>query len=189
MKLVFLGPPGAGKGTQAQILVTTHGIPQLSTGDILRSAIAARTPMGLEAKTIMDRGDLVSDDVVNAIISERLDAPDCAKGFILDGFPRTISQADTLQDMLASKGTALDAVIEIKADEDVLVERVLNRAQESDGARADDNEEVIRNRLHVYRELTEPLVAYYADKGLLRSVDGMQPVENVTAAISNAIGG
>lgn len=189
MKLVFLGPPGAGKGTQAQALMTAYDIPQLSTGDILRAAIVAKTPMGLEAKAVMDRGDLVSDDVVNAIISERLDAPDCAKGFILDGFPRTITQADTLAAMLADKGLDLDAVVEIKADEDTLVERVLNRAKESDGARADDNEEVIRNRLKVYGELTEPLVAYYKNKGLLRSVDGMDAVEVVTAAIKDAIEG
>lgn len=189
MKLIFLGPPGAGKGTQAQILVDAYSIPQLSTGDILRAAIAAKTPMGLEAKAIMDRGDLVSDDVVNAIISERLDASDCANGFILDGFPRTLAQADTLTGMLKEKNMDLDAVVEIKADEDTLVKRVLNRAKESGGARADDNEEVIRNRLKVYRELTEPLVAYYNDKGLLRSVDGMDAVEVVTAKIKDAIEG
>lgn len=189
MRLILLGPPGAGKGTQAKILIEAYSIPQLSTGDILRAAIAAQTPMGLQAKAVMDRGDLVSDEVVNAIISERLDEPDCANGFILDGFPRTIAQAETLGGMLAEKGIALDAVIEVRADEDVLVERVLNRAKETAGARADDNEEVIRKRLGVYRELTEPLVAYYEGKGLLKSVDGMAAVEKVTAAIKEALKG
>src|SRR5690606_6699867 len=150
MRLILLGPPGAGKGTQAKILIQAYGIPQLSTGDILRSAIAAKTPMGLAAKEIMDRGDLVSDDVVNGIISERLDQDDCTAGFILDGFPRTIPQAQALDEMLAEKGMKLDGVIEITADPDVLVERIVNRARESavsTGARADDNVEVVRNRL------------------------------------------
>jgi adenylate kinase len=187
MRLILLGPPGAGKGTQAKILIEAYGIPQLSTGDILRSAIAAKTPMGLAAKEVMDRGDLVSDDIVNGIVSERLDAEDCRTGFILDGFPRTIPQAETLDEMLAEKGMALDAVVEITADPDVLVDRITKRARESGVARGDDNEEVLRKRLNVYRELTEPLVAYYKDKGLVRTVDGMQPIENVTAAIRRAV--
>lgn len=187
MRLILLGPPGAGKGTQAQILVAEYGIPQLSTGDMLRAAIAAQTPMGLEAKAIMDRGDLVSDVIVSGIISERMDEDDCANGFILDGFPRTIAQADTLTHMLDRKGLHLDGVIEIKADADVLVGRIVNRAKESGGARADDNEEVLRKRLSVYEEQTAPLVKYYAERGLLKSVDGMQPVEEVTAAIRQAL--
>jgi len=187
MRLILLGPPGAGKGTQAKILIEKYGIPQLSTGDILRAAIAARTPLGLEAKAIMDRGDLVSDDVVNAIISERLDQPDCRPGFILDGFPRTIAQAETLETMLSEKNMALDAVVELRVDEEELVQRVLNRAKETGGARADDNEEVIRKRLEVYRELTEPLVGFYGDKGILKSVDGMASVEDVKSAIAKAI--
>lgn len=187
MRLILLGPPGAGKGTQAKLLVEAYGIPQLSTGDILRSAIAAKTPLGLEAKAIVDRGDLVSDTVVNGIVSERLDAEDCKPGFILDGFPRTIAQAEALDAMLADKGVALDAVIEIKADADELVRRVIQRAKESGGARADDNEEVLRKRLGVYQEQTAPLVAYYADKGLLKTVDGMAPVDQVTTAIRTAI--
>ena len=187
MRLILLGPPGAGKGTQAKILVESYGIPQLSTGDILRSAIAAKTPLGLEAKAIVDRGDLVSDAIVNGIVSERLDAEDCKPGFILDGFPRTIAQAEALDQMLVDKGVKLDAVIEIKADADELVRRVIQRAKESGGARADDNEEVLRKRLGVYQEQTAPLVAYYADKGLLKTVDGMAPVEQVTAAIKAAI--
>jgi len=189
MKLILLGPPGAGKGTQAQFLIDTYGIPQLSTGDILRGAIAAGTPRGLEAKAIMDRGDLVSDDVVNAIVSDRLEDPEGAKAFILDGFPRTIAQAEELKNILSQKKIVLDAVIEIRADEETLVKRIINRAKESGGARADDNEEVIRNRLEVYRELTEPLVEYYRGEGLLKSVDGMQPVEVVTASINAALEG
>ena len=187
MRLILLGPPGAGKGTQAKILVEAYGIPHLSTGDILRSAIAAKTPMGLAAKEIMDRGDLVPDEVVNGIISERLDAEDCKPGFILDGFPRTIAQAEALDQMLIDKGVKLDAVIEIKANADELVRRVIQRAKESGGARADDNEEVLRKRLDVYQEQTAPLVAYYAEEGLLKTVDGMEPVDQVTAAIKAAI--
>jgi adenylate kinase len=183
MRIILLGPPGAGKGTQAKILFEKYGIPQLSTGDILRSAIAARTPMGLAAKEIMDRGDLVSDDVVNGIVSERLDQPDCAKGFILDGYPRTTAQAEALTGMLEEKGMALDAVVAIMADADTLIARIVNRSRETGGARADDNEEVVRNRLEVYAELTEPLIAYYEKQGLLKTVDGIQPVEGVTDAI------
>ncbi len=187
MRLILLGPPGVGKGTQAKILVNELGIPQLSTGDILRQAIANKTAMGLAAKAIMDRGDLVSDEIVNGIVSERIDQPDCAKGFILDGFPRTIPQADALGAMLAEKGLRLNAVIEITADTDTLVSRVAKRASETGGARADDSAEVVRKRLDVYRELTEPLVKYYRGKGLLRTVDGMAPVEAVTAAIHDAL--
>ncbi|WP_127143363.1 adenylate kinase [Pelagibacterium montanilacus] len=189
MRLVLLGPPGAGKGTQAQILVQTYGIPQLSTGDMLRAAIAAQTPMGLEAKAIVDRGDLVSDEIVSGIISDRMDEPDCANGFILDGFPRTIAQAEALNHMLDRKGLHLDAVVEIKADPDILVKRIVKRAQESGGARADDNEEVLRKRLDVYVQQTAPLVSFYANEGLLRSVDGMAPIDDVTGAIKAAIGG
>ena len=190
MRLILLGPPGAGKGTQAKNLIDAYGIPQLSTGDILRSAIKARTPMGLEAKAVMDRGDLVSDTVVNGIVSERLDQDDARKGFILDGFPRTIPQAEALEQMLAEKGVALDAVVEITADAETLTRRIVNRAKEnaaSSGARADDNEDVVRNRLNVYREQTAPLVEYYRGKGLLKSVDGMASVEQVTDAIRAAV--
>ncbi|QQR34882.1 adenylate kinase [Devosia oryziradicis] len=185
MRLILLGPPGAGKGTQAKILVESYGIPQLSTGDILRSAIQNRTPLGLAAKEVMDRGDLVSNDIVNGIVSDRLDAEDCKAGFILDGFPRTIGQAEALDGMLADKGMALDAVIEMTADAEVLVARVINRAKESN--RPDDNPEVIRKRLEVYKNDTAPLVDYYRKRGLVKTVDGMAPVEQVTAAIKAAI--
>jgi len=189
MRLILLGPPGAGKGTQAKILVETYGIPQLSTGDILRAAIAAATPLGLQAKAVMDRGDLVSDEIVNGIVSERLDEADCARGFVLDGFPRTIPQAEALDKMLAEKNMKLDAVIEIRADAETLATRILNRAEETGGARADDNADVIRKRLAVYTEQTEPLVAYYSAKGLLKSIDGIAPVEQVSATIREAVGG
>jgi len=186
MRLILLGPPGAGKGTQAKILVEAYGIPQLSTGDILRTAIADKTPLGLEAKAIMDRGDLVSDTIVNGIVSERIDAEDCKPGFILDGFPRTIAQAEALDAMLAEKGLKLDAVIELTADADELVRRVIQRSKDSN--RPDDNPEVIRKRLDVYQTSTAPLVDYYSRQGLVKTVDGMQSVENVTAAIKAALG-
>lgn len=188
MRLILLGPPGVGKGTQAKILVTELGIPQLSTGDILRSAIVQKTPMGLAAKEIMDRGDLVSDEIVNGIVSERIDQPDCARGFVLDGFPRTIPQADALGAMLEQKGLKLDAVVEITADTETLVQRVANRARETGVVRTDDSAEVIRKRLDVYRELTAPLVAYYRERGLLKTVNGLASIEEVTAAIRRALG-
>ena len=186
MRLILLGPPGAGKGTQAKILVEAYGIPQLSTGDILRAAIADKTPLGLEAKAIMDRGDLVSDTIVNGIVSERIDAEDCKPGFILDGFPRTIAQAEALDDMLRAKGIKLDAVIELTADADELVRRVIQRSKDSN--RPDDNPEVIRKRLDVYQTSTAPLVDYYSRQGLVKTVDGMEAVETVTVAIKTALG-
>jgi len=186
MRLILLGPPGAGKGTQAKILVEAYGIPQLSTGDILRAAIADQTPLGLEAKAIMDRGDLVSDTIVNGIVSERIDAEDCKPGFILDGFPRTIAQAQALDSMLANKGLELDAVIELTADADELVRRVIQRSKDSN--RPDDNPDVIRKRLDVYTTSTAPLVDYYGQQGLVKTVDGMAPVESVTGAIKSALG-
>ena len=189
MRLIIMGPPGAGKGTQARILVEKYGIPQLSTGDILRAAIQARTPMGLQAKEIMARGDLVSDEVVCGIVSERLDDTDAANGFILDGFPRTIAQAKALDQMLEEKGISLDAVISLDVEVEELVNRVKKRAAESEGERADDNEEVLRNRLEVYKELTEPLIAYYEKQGAVRHIDGMAPIQDVTRAIADALNG
>ena len=187
MRLIIMGPPGAGKGTQAQILVEKYGIPQLSTGDILRGAIQARTPMGLQAKEIMARGDLVPDEVVCGIVSERLEDKDAARGFVLDGFPRTIAQAEALDRMLVEKGIALDAVISLDVEVDELIERVKKRAAQSEENRVDDNEEVLRNRLEVYRELTEPLIAYYEKQGAVRHIDGMSSIDDVTQAIADSL--
>ena len=187
MRLIIMGPPGAGKGTQAQILVEKYAIPQLSTGDILRAAIAEKTPMGLQAKEIMARGDLVPDEVVCGIVSERLDGDDAQGGFILDGFPRTIAQAEELDAMLTDKGIALDAVISLEVEADALVERIKKRAAETGGTRADDNEEVLRKRLEVYEELTAPLIAYYAKQGNVKHIDGMASIEKVTASIAGEL--
>ncbi len=191
MRLVLLGPPGAGKGTQAQQLVTRYGIVQLSTGDMLRAAVAAGTPVGLKAKDIMARGELVPDEVVVAIVADRIGQPDAAKGFILDGFPRTVAQADALDRMLADRGLKLDAVVELKVDPDILIRRIENRVQQmklrGEPLRADDNPEVLKQRLTAYEAQTAPLVAYYAKKGILRTVDGMAPIDEVTVAISRAL--
>ena len=187
MRLILLGPPGAGKGTQAQRLVQKHGIVQLSTGDMLRAAVAAGTPVGQRAKAIMDRGDLVSDDVMIDIIADRIERPDSAKGFILDGFPRTIAQADALSDLLARKGLKLDAVIEIAVDDAMLRDRIAGRAKESGGARADDTLETLAKRLAVYHAQTAPVADYYRRKGMLKTVDGMGTMDQVSAAIENLL--
>jgi adenylate kinase len=188
MRLILLGPPGAGKGTQAQRLVETYGIVQLSTGDMLRAAVKAETPVGLKAKDIMARGELVPDDVVVAIISDRIDEPDAQNGFILDGFPRTVGQAEALDRLLADKGLSLDAVIELKVDEGILLARVEKRVAEmtarGETVRADDNAEALQKRLDAYRTQTAPLAGYYADKGDLKQVDGMAAIDAVTAAIT-----
>jgi adenylate kinase len=192
MRLILLGPPGAGKGTQAARLVERLGIPQLSTGDMLRAAVEARTPVGLHAKEIMDRGSLVPDEVVVAIVAARIEEPDARRGFILDGFPRTVGQAEALDRMLAEKAIQLDAVIEFRVDENVLIDRIVRRAKETEArgepVRRDDNPEVFRTRVEAYREQTAPLVDYYSRKGQLRSVDGMAPIDEVTEAIRTAIG-
>jgi adenylate kinase len=181
MKLILLGPPGAGKGTQAQRLVEKHGIVQLSTGDMLRAAAAAGTPIGIKAKAIMDRGELVPDDVMIEIIAERLDQPDTAEGFILDGFPRTVAQAKALDELLEKRGIALDAIVEITVDEALLLERIERRSQETGGSRGDDKSTA--KRLVVYREQTAPVSDYYAANGTLRSVDGMGTIEEVAELI------
>jgi adenylate kinase len=187
MRLILLGPPGAGKGTQAQRLIAKHGIVQLSTGDMLRAAVAAGTPVGLRAKSIMDRGELVPDDVVVAIIAERIDRPDAKRGFVLDGFPRTVPQSEALDRLLAERGLRLDAVIELKVDEGILLRRIEKRIAEmaarGEKARADDNPDVLKGRLTAYRTQTAPLAGYYASKGMLKSVDGMAPIDKVAAAI------
>ncbi|MEM8813596.1 MAG: adenylate kinase [Pseudomonadota bacterium] len=188
MRLILLGPPGAGKGTQATRIVEKFDIVQLSTGDMLRAAVAAETPVGLEAKEIMARGDLVPDSVVVQIVSDRFDQPDCANGFILDGFPRTVAQAEALGTLLHSKGMMLDVVIELAVDDEALLARIEKRAAETaGGARADDNAEALKKRLAVYHEQTAPLIAYYREQGLLKTLDGMQDIDDVTAAINGVL--
>ncbi len=188
MRLVLLGPPGAGKGTQAERLAAEHGIPQLSTGDMLRSAAAAGTPVGKRAKAIMDRGELVPDDVMVEIVEERIDQPDCADGFILDGFPRTIAQAEALDRLLQKRRTRLDRVVEITVDEGILVSRIESRIRETGGGRGDDSVETLRKRVAVYRRRTAPVADYYRQKGLISTVDGMGGKDEVAAAIREALG-
>jgi len=191
MRLILLGPPGAGKGTQAQYLVQRHGIVQLSTGDMLRAAVAAGTPVGLKAKDIMASGGLVPDEVVISIISDRIEQPDAANGFILDGFPRTVPQAEALDKLLKEKGLALDAVIELRVNEGALLRRVESRIAEmkarGETVRADDTPEVLSQRLANYRAQTEPLVDYYAEKRKLATIDGMKSIEEVTADIKRVL--
>jgi adenylate kinase len=187
MRLVLLGPPGAGKGTQAERLVKQHGIVQLSTGDMLRAATKAGTEVGQRAKVIMDRGDLVPDDVMVDIIAERIGRPDAAKGFILDGFPRTVAQAEALDRLLKGRGLSLDRVIEIAVDEAMLKDRIENRAKETGGARADDNAATLHNRIAVYRSQTAPVVDYYRQKGALSTVSGMGTMDEVSAAIGGVL--
>jgi adenylate kinase len=191
MRLILLGPPGAGKGTQAQRLVKKHGIVQLSTGDMLRAAVGAGTPIGHRAKDIMARGELVPDDVVVAIVADRIDQPDARKGFILDGFPRTVPQAVALDRMLSAKGMKLDGVIELKVDANILHRRIANRVAQAkasgEALRPDDNPEVLRTRIEAYREQTAPLVDYYRSQGALKSVNGMAPISEVASAIDRLL--
>ena len=191
MRLIFLGPPGAGKGTQAKLLTERHGIPQLSTGDMLRAAVAAETVVGKRAKAVIDAGQLVSDAIVNEIVSDRIDSADCRNGFILDGYPRTVPQAQALDEMLAGKGLRLDAVIELKVDEKALLKRMESRVAETIAAggtvRPDDKPEVLERRLAEYREKTAPLSEYYASTGKLKTVDGMADVKAVTAEIGRIL--
>ena len=213
MRLILLGPPGAGKGTQAQRLVEKHGIPQLSTGDMLRAAVANETEVGLRAKAVMDAGKLVSDDIVNAIVSDRLDESDCQNGFILDGYPRTLIQADATEKMLSEKDMPLDCAIEIRVDDDILVERISGRytcadcgtgyhdqflQPKKDGVcdkcggtefkrRPDDKAETVRTRLQAYYKETSPLIGYYYAKGLLQPVDGMADIDAVTEQIETIL--
>jgi len=192
MRLILLGPPGAGKGTQAGRLVEKYGIPQLSTGDMLRAAVKAGTPVGLQAKAVMDAGGLVSDEIVVGIISDRIEEADAARGFILDGFPRTVAQAQALDALLSKKHMNLDAIIELKVDETALMSRIENRARETVAAggtvRADDNPESFRVRLDAYRVQTAPVSAYYASRGTLKTVDGMASIDAVTQAIDVILG-
>jgi len=214
MNLILLGPPGAGKGTQAEQISAKHGIVQLSTGEMLRAAVKAGTEVGLKAKAIIESGGLVSDEIVVGIISERIDQPDCANGFILDGFPRTLPQAAALETLLGTKGKTLDAVIEIKVDDEALVERITGRFSCADcgtgyhdkykmpavegvcdkcgstqfSRRADDNEETVRNRLMAYYRETAPLIGYYFAKERLKSVDGMADIDEVARQINAILG-
>ena len=183
MNIILFGPPGAGKGTQAELLVQSRGMVQLSTGDMLRAAISAGTELGLQAKEIMDAGKLVSDDIMIGMIAERMEADDCKNGVILDGFPRTVAQAQALDAMFADKGISLDSVIEIRVDENALFARIEKRAAETGGARSDDNVEVLAARLKVYHDNTAPVLPYYEDKGQLVTIDGMQSVEEVNEQI------
>lgn len=190
MRLILLGPPGAGKGTQSQRLVEKFGIPQLSTGDMLRAAVASGSSIGMKAKSVMDAGGLVSDDIVVGIVAERIEEQDARRGFILDGFPRTVGQADSLDRMLQQKGLKLDAVVELKVDEGALVGRIEKRAAETlargEPVRKDDNPDVFRKRLEEYKAVTAQLTPYYRERGLLSEVDGMAEIDEVTRQV-NAI--
>lgn len=189
MNIILLGPPGAGKGTQAKFLEDTHSIVQLSTGDMLRAAASSGSELGQQAKAVMDAGQLMPDDIMIKIISERISQPDCVNGFILDGFPRTTAQAEALETMLAEKGLPLDFVIEISVDDEILVDRINARVAQMPESerRSDDNAETLRKRLGVYHEQTAPILPFYRDRGMLKQVDGMQSIEQVTAQIEQLV--
>lgn len=189
MNIILLGPPGAGKGTQAKVLEETHGIVQLSTGDMLRAAAASGSELGQQAKAVMDAGHLMPDDIMIQIISERIGRPDCANGFILDGFPRTTAQAEALETMLAEKGLKLDSVVEIAVDDEILVDRINTRVAQMPESerRSDDNEETLRKRLGVYHEQTAPILPFYRDRDMLKQVDGMASIEEVTKQIEQLV--
>ena len=189
MNLVLFGPPGAGKGTQAKILTEKRGLPQLSTGDMLRAAITAGTPLGLACKALMDKGALVPDETVVGIIADRYDQPDCANGAVFDGFPRTIAQAEALDEMLAERGRKIDLVLELKVDDAALLARVESRIAAGGPVRADDNPETLKKRLEVYYKSTAPLLGYYGGQGKLKTLDGMAPIEDVTAQIADILDG
>jgi adenylate kinase len=189
VNLVLFGPPGAGKGTQAKILTDKRGLPQLSTGDMLRAAVAAKSELGLKVEAILARGELVPDELVIGIIGERYDRPDCARGAVFDGFPRTIPQAEALDAMLAARGRKIDLVLELKVDDAVLLSRVEARIKAGGVLRSDDTPETLAHRLRVYYQNTAPLLDFYRAQGKVRTVDGMAPVEAVTTAIAASLDG
>jgi adenylate kinase len=184
VNLVLFGPPGAGKGTQSKILTETRGLPQLSTGDMLRAAITAGTPLGLASKALMDKGALVPDETVIGIIAERYDQPDCANGAVFDGFPRTIAQAEALDRMLAARGRKIDLVLELKVDDAVLLSRVESRIAAGGVLRPDDSPETLKKRLEVYYQNTAPVLGFYRAQGKVKTLDGMKPIQDVTKQIS-----
>ena len=183
MIIILLGPPGAGKGTQAVRLEKNRGFTQLATGDMLRQAIVNGTELGLRAKSVMDSGQLVDDEIILGMIGERLNSDECKKGVILDGFPRTLVQAEGLDEMLAGMGRKIDLVIEIRVDERVLADRIIGRAKESTEVRGDDTVEVLQSRMAVYHESTAPIIPYYEKRGKISVVDGMRPMDEVASAI------
>ncbi len=189
MNIILLGPPGAGKGTQAQFLVEEHGLVQLSTGDMLRAAVASGSELGQEAKAVMDAGKLMPDEIMVQIISDRISEQDCASGFILDGFPRTTAQAEALDKMLEEKELPLDHVIEISVDDAILIDRINARVAQTPEAerRDDDNAETLKHRLAVYHEQTAPILPYYEGRGMLKKVDGMKSIEKVSKQIGAII--
>jgi adenylate kinase len=189
VNLVLFGPPGAGKGTQAKILTETRGLPQLSTGDMLRAAVAAGSPLGRQVKAILEKGELVPDALVIDIIGQRYDQPDCANGAVFDGFPRTIPQAEALDALLAKRGRKIDLVLELKVDDAVLLSRVETRIKAGGPARADDTPETLAHRLKVYYKSTAPLIDFYREQGKLKSVDGMAEIQAVTREIAAALDG